>query len=228
MTLRFFTFATAFTMLVFAGPGWAQVVPVEGFGVATRGGAGQPDCVVTSPNDSGTGSLRECLAAGNRFVHFAVEEVVQLNEPIHVHSNVTIDGSSSFRRRHNPRRGRRPSHLGRQQRHRTRAARFRGRGVSLAERSRRHRKPAGPPGLATFYRGGRPQRGDRSRVHSRLRRWRHRHLGRSSGHHHPVVHHQYMEGSTWGSTSSSPTNARTDPDLHAPQHDDLQRSTGRL
>jgi pectate lyase len=79
-------------MLVFAGPGRAQDMPIEGFGAATTGGAGQPDCVVTSLDDSGTGSLRECLAAGNRFVHFAVAGTIHLMRAIDVPSNVTVDG----------------------------------------------------------------------------------------------------------------------------------------
>jgi pectate lyase len=69
---------------------------VEGFGAASRGGAGQPECVVRSLADSGSGTLRECLSGGNRHVTFAVAGTITLAKQLGVlGSFVTIDGFSA-------------------------------------------------------------------------------------------------------------------------------------
>jgi pectate lyase len=74
----------------------AMHAPIEGFGAGTPGGASKPECVVTSLFDSGPGSLRECVAGGNRYVRFAVAGTIPLLSQIDVHGPfVTIDGFSA-------------------------------------------------------------------------------------------------------------------------------------
>ena len=78
------------------GPSPAEAThAVEGFGAATTGGAGRPECLVTSLADSGPGTLRSCLSAGNRYIRFAVAGTIALSSTINVPSNVTIDGFSA-------------------------------------------------------------------------------------------------------------------------------------
>jgi pectate lyase len=81
-----------------AGPPAAQAMhaAVEGFGAGTRGGAGQPDCVVSSLDDAGPRTLRTCLAGGHRHVKFAVAGTIVLASQLSVQGPfVTIDGFSA-------------------------------------------------------------------------------------------------------------------------------------
>ncbi len=65
----------------------------EGFGSNTTGGAGRPIYRVTNLNDSGAGSLRDALSAGNRCVVFGVGGTITLSSAILVRgANITIDG----------------------------------------------------------------------------------------------------------------------------------------
>ena len=72
----------------------ADAVP-EGFGASTPGGAGNPIVHVTNLNDSGPGSLRAALSAGNRTIVFDVAGDIVLTEPLTVRAFVTIDGLSA-------------------------------------------------------------------------------------------------------------------------------------
>jgi pectate lyase len=76
-------------------PAEAMHAPVEGFGAATTGGAGKPDCVVTSLSDSGAGTLRQCLSGGNKNIRFATSGTITLSSALSVPSFVTIDGFSA-------------------------------------------------------------------------------------------------------------------------------------
>ncbi len=77
---------------------WGSHAPVEGFGAATVGGAGQPACVVTSLDDDkdapAPGTLRWC-ARGPAYVTFAVAGTIRTQARIPVGSAVTIDGLSA-------------------------------------------------------------------------------------------------------------------------------------
>ena len=71
----------------------AMHTPIEGFGAQTTGGAGKPECLVTSLADRGAGTLRDCLSAGNRHVKFAVAGTINLASQLSVRGSfVTIDG----------------------------------------------------------------------------------------------------------------------------------------
>jgi hypothetical protein len=76
-------------------PAEASHTPLEGFGAVTRGGAGKPECVVTSLADSGAGTLRSCLAQSDRYIKFAVAGTIDLGSPLRVRSFITIDGMSA-------------------------------------------------------------------------------------------------------------------------------------
>jgi hypothetical protein len=65
----------------------------EGFGANTTGGAGQPVYRVTNLNDSGAGSLRDAVSAGNRCIVFDVGGTISLSSALLVRgANITIDG----------------------------------------------------------------------------------------------------------------------------------------
>ena len=68
-------------------------VAYEGFGAQTPGGSGMFVVHVTNLNDSGSGSFREALSAGNRSVVFDVGGEIELLSPVQVKGSfVTIDG----------------------------------------------------------------------------------------------------------------------------------------
>lgn len=71
--------------------------PAEGFGAGAKGGAGGREIEVTSLHDSGSGSLREALAArGPRVIRFTVAGVIELGSPLVVtEGRVTIDGATA-------------------------------------------------------------------------------------------------------------------------------------
>ncbi|HEX9821806.1 MAG TPA: CARDB domain-containing protein, partial [Methylomirabilota bacterium] len=85
------------TLALLPGPSPAEAMhhPIEGYGV-TPGGAGKPECVVTSLADSGAGTLRHCLSFGNRHIKFAVAGTISLASQLNVRGPfVTIDGFSA-------------------------------------------------------------------------------------------------------------------------------------
>lgn len=73
------------------GTGAAGGAEVQGFGKSATGGASAPECMVTSSEGSGPGTLDDCLDLGSVSVKFAVAEVT-LDEKAYVDSNTTIDG----------------------------------------------------------------------------------------------------------------------------------------
>jgi large repetitive protein len=68
----------------------------QGFGAGTPGGAGKPVYRVTNRKDSGAGSLRDAVSAGNRHVVFDVSGTIALSSMIVVRgAYLTIDGDSA-------------------------------------------------------------------------------------------------------------------------------------
>lgn len=64
-----------------------------GFGADTTGGRGGDVCTVTSTSNSGSGSLRNCVATANgpRWIRFSVDGDIRLNSNIPLPSDITID-----------------------------------------------------------------------------------------------------------------------------------------
>src|SRR5262245_14385572 len=68
----------------------------QGFGAGTPGGSGKPVVHVTNLNDSGAGSLRAAVSAGNRTVVFDVAGDILLSSHLYVQGPfVTVDGASA-------------------------------------------------------------------------------------------------------------------------------------
>lgn len=69
---------------------------VFGYGAGVTGGSGQTVVTVTNLNDSGTGSLREALSAGDRYINFdeSLKGGIELANDITITNldNITIDG----------------------------------------------------------------------------------------------------------------------------------------
>ena len=97
-----------FNILIFAlaglllalrtSPAEAQVAAfpgAEGFGAAATGGRGGTVYHVTNLNDSGTGSFRDAVSAGNRIVVFDVGGYVVLLSAVSVSSNLSIEGQTA-------------------------------------------------------------------------------------------------------------------------------------
>jgi subtilase family serine protease len=83
-------------VLALGGNSLAHASVPEGFGATTPGGSGKPIVHVTNLNDSGAGSLRDALSAGNRTVVFDVAGVIRLSSQIYVMgSYITVDGSTA-------------------------------------------------------------------------------------------------------------------------------------
>jgi len=80
-----------------AGAGYRAPEPTfQGFGAGTTGGAGGPVVTVTNLNDSGPGSLRQAIAAGNRTVVFGLAGDIVLASYLHVlGAHLTIDGATA-------------------------------------------------------------------------------------------------------------------------------------
>lgn len=82
--------------LLLTATGSAQAQGYQGFGASTPGGAGGPLIRVTTLADSGPGSLREAVAAGNRTVVFDVGGDIVLQDYLYVRGAfITIDGTSA-------------------------------------------------------------------------------------------------------------------------------------
>ncbi len=89
---RYFLYFFA-AIFVFAPLTDGEAQPYQGFGANTPGGSGGRVVRVTSLNDSGRGSLREALRAGNRTVVFDVGGEINLTSAIRVTGAfITIDG----------------------------------------------------------------------------------------------------------------------------------------
>jgi hypothetical protein len=66
-----------------------------GFGRSATGGRGGTVVHVTNLNDSGAGSFRDAVSAGNRIVVFDVGGYIAVSSPVSVSSNVTIAGQTA-------------------------------------------------------------------------------------------------------------------------------------
>jgi hypothetical protein len=66
-----------------------------GFGKNATGGRGYAVYHVTNLNDTGTGSFRDAVSAGNRIVVFDVGGYINLKSPVSVKSNLTIAGQTA-------------------------------------------------------------------------------------------------------------------------------------
>ena len=66
-----------------------------GFGKNATGGRGYAVYHVTNLNDTGTGSFRDAVSAGNRIVVFDVGGYIVLQSPVSVKSNLTIAGQTA-------------------------------------------------------------------------------------------------------------------------------------
>ena len=66
-----------------------------GFGKNATGGRGYAVYHVTNLDDSGTGSFRDAVSAGNRIVVFDVGGYIVLKSPVSVKSNLTIAGQTA-------------------------------------------------------------------------------------------------------------------------------------
>lgn len=67
----------------------------EGFGAYATGGRGGEVYHVTTLNDSGPGSFRDAVSAGNRIVVFDVGGWIELASPVSVADNLTIAGQTA-------------------------------------------------------------------------------------------------------------------------------------
>src|ERR1700735_159953 len=66
-----------------------------GFGASATGGRGGTVYHVTNLNDSGAGSFRDAVSAGNRIVVFDVGGYIVLKSPVLLSSNLTIAGQTA-------------------------------------------------------------------------------------------------------------------------------------
>lgn len=87
-----------------AGPprdgGPAMTGDYEGFGAATMGAESSPDgfdtCHVTSLDDDGAGTLRDCVSAGRRMVVFDLGGTITLASDLNIpHSYITVAGETA-------------------------------------------------------------------------------------------------------------------------------------
>jgi autotransporter-associated beta strand protein len=77
---------------------WAQLKAfpeAEGFGANATGGRGGSVYHVTNLNDSGPGSFRDAVSAGNRIVVFDVGGWIELASAVSVQDNITIAGQTA-------------------------------------------------------------------------------------------------------------------------------------
>jgi pectate lyase len=70
--------------------------PIEGFGAVTTGGEGEEIYHVTNLNNSGSGSLRDAISQGNRYVVFDTAGTIIVDSELRIKvNNLTIDGSTA-------------------------------------------------------------------------------------------------------------------------------------
>ena len=68
----------------------------DGFGGVTQGGKGQPTYHVTNLNDTGSGSFRDAVSAGNRYIAFDVAGRITNRSIVDVRGDyITVDGATS-------------------------------------------------------------------------------------------------------------------------------------
>src|SRR4051812_37971162 len=67
----------------------------EGFGALATGGRGGSVYHVTNLNDTGAGSFRDAVSAGNRTVVFDVGGVITINSQVAFSNNLTIAGQTA-------------------------------------------------------------------------------------------------------------------------------------
>jgi hypothetical protein len=81
-----------------SGPGGSGPAAYEGFGAVTDGGAGGEVCTVSSLDDDGPGTLRECIESqsGPRIVEFDVAgEITLLSDLVVREPFLTVDGETA-------------------------------------------------------------------------------------------------------------------------------------
>jgi len=90
-------FCSTFILAAVGGtPAYALAFPgAMGFGANATGGTGGTVYTVTNLNDSGTGSFRDAVSAGNRIVQFSVHGYIVLASAVSCSSNITILGNTS-------------------------------------------------------------------------------------------------------------------------------------
>jgi pectate lyase len=96
---KFLIFTLLVSFLTFkSSPAEAQIAAfpgAEGFGANATGGRGGTVYHVTNLNDSGAGSFRDAVSAGNRVVVFDVGGYIILKSAVSLSSNLTIEGQTA-------------------------------------------------------------------------------------------------------------------------------------
>ncbi len=78
-----------------AGAQTSALPNAYGFGANATGGRGGTIYHVTNLSDSGPGSFRDAVSAGNRIVVFDVGGYIVLQSPVSLSSNLTIAGQTA-------------------------------------------------------------------------------------------------------------------------------------
>src|SRR5215216_6120044 len=98
--MRAFKPIAAGVVMSYLGAIGAQPLPAfpgaEGFGASASGGRGGAVYEVTNLNDTGPGSLRDALSAGNRTVVFRISGNIDLKTTLRLDQpNITIAGQTA-------------------------------------------------------------------------------------------------------------------------------------